>query len=345
MSTSRLSLTIFIHKKGDNIMRNAPRAAICLVLSSAMLLFAAPGALAATLKLGHVNSADPKDNWQVGSVKFAELVGQKTKGAVNVEVFPSSQLGNDRDMTEGMRLGSVDLALIAGVLSNFEPRMGLLEIPYIFRDTEHMRKVLNGPIGSELAQALLKSGIRVLGWWERGPRELTANKPVKGLHDLKGMKIRVPEIPVSVESWRAMGANPTPMAFGEVYSGLQQKVIDGQENPLATIDAAKLNEVQKYVMKTDHVYGYVALAMSEKSFQKLTPDQQKAVIEAGKEATAFENKVVWENEAQLAKELAAKGMQFVDVNKQEFQNAVKPVQASMSVKLGKDLYDRIVNTR
>lgn len=321
------------------------RNAISVLLSSALLALAAAGASAATLKLGHVSSSDPKDNWQVGSLKFAELVDKKTSGAVKVQVFPSSQIGNDRDMTEGMRIGSVDLALIAGVLSNFEPRMGLLEIPYIFRDTEHMRKVLNGPVGDELSKSLLKSGIRVLGWWERGPRMLTANKPVKGVADVKGMKIRVPEIPVSVDSWRAFGANPTPMAFGEVYSGLQQKVIDAQENPLAIIANAKLNEVQKYVMRTNHVYGYVALAMSEKNFQKLSPEQQKAVLEAGKEATAFENKVVWENEDLIAKDLAAKGMQFVDVNTKEFVDAVKPVQASYGAKLGKDLYEKIVNTK
>jgi tripartite ATP-independent transporter DctP family solute receptor len=218
--------------------------------SIVVLLAVALGANAApiTLKLGHVAGSDPKDNWQAGSAKFAELVDQKTKGAVNVQVFPSSQLGNDRDMTEGMRLGSVDFALIAGVLSNFEPRLGLLEIPYIFRDAEHMRKVLNGPIGDELASAVQKSGIRVLGWWERGPRELTSNKQVKSVADVKGMKIRVPEIPVSVDAWRAFGANPTPMAFGEVYTGLQQKVIDGQENPLAIISSAKLYEVQIFLV-------------------------------------------------------------------------------------------------
>lgn len=321
------------------------RNVLSAVLSSALLVAAFGVSAATTLKLGHVSSSDPKDNWQVGSMKFAELVDKKTNGAVKVQVFPSSQIGNDRDMTEGMRIGSVDLGLIAGVLSNFEPRMGLLEIPYIFRDTEHMRKVLNGPVGDELSKSLLKSGIRVLGWWERGPRMLTANKPVKGVADVKGMKIRVPEIPVSVDSWRAFGANPTPMAFGEVYSGLQQKVIDAQENPLAIIANAKLNEVQKYVMRSNHIYGYVALAMSEKNFQKLTPDQQKAVLEAGKEATAFENKIVWENEDQLAKDLVAKGMQFVDVNTQEFINAAKPVQASYGEKLGKDLYDKIVNTK
>ena len=298
-----------------------------------------------TLKLGHVAASDPKDNWQAGALKFAELVDQKTGGAVKVQVFPSSQLGNDRDMAEGMRLGSVDFSLNAGVLSNFEPRMGLLEIPYIFRDVDHMRKALNGPVGEELASALQKSGIRVLGWWERGPRQLTSNKPVKGIADLKGMKVRVPEIPVSVDAWRAFGANPTPMAFGEVYSGLQQKVIDGQENPLAIISGSKLNEVQKYLVKTNHVYGYVALAMSEKTFQKLSPEHRNAIRDAAKEATAFENKLVWDNEQQLQKDLQAKGMQFVDVNTAEFEAAAKAVHATYAQKLGKDLYDRIVNIK
>ena len=174
---------------------------------------------------------------------------------------------------------------------------------------------------------------------------LTANKAVKSPADLKGMKIRVPEIPVSVDAWRALGTNPTPMAFGEVYSGLQQKVIDGQENPMAIIATAKLNEVQKFVMRTNHIYGYVALAMSERNFQKLTPAQQQAVTEAAKEATAWENKLVWDNEELLAKELTGKGMTFVDVNKDEFINAVKPVHATYATKLGKDLYDRIVNTK
>ena len=325
-------------------MHTSRRTALSVLLSS-LLLCGATAVAAQTLKLGHVAASDPKDNWQAGSMKFAELVKERSKGAVTVQVFPSSQLGNDRDMTEGMRLGSVDFGLIAGVLSNFEPRMGVLEIPYIFRDTEHMRKVLNGPIGDELAAALLKSGIRVLGWWERGPRMLTTNKAVKTPADLKGLKIRVPEIPVSVDAWRALGTNPTPMAFGEVYSGLQQKVIDGQENPMAIIATAKLNEVQKFVMRTNHIYGYVALAMSEKNFQKLSPEARKAVTDAAKEATAWENKLVWENEEILAKELTGKGMTFVDVNKDEFVNAVKPVHATYASKLGKDLYDRIVNTK
>lgn len=296
-----------------------------------------------TLKLGHVQSTE--DNWHKGALKFAELVSQKTNGSVKVEVFPSSQLGNDRDMIEGMRMGSVDFTLVAGVLSNFEPKMALLELPYIFRDVNHMRAALNGEVGKELSDSLLKSGVRNLGWWERGPRELTINKEVKSIADLKGIKIRVPEIPASLDAWRAFGANPTPMAFGDVYTGLQQKVIDAEENPLAVIASAKFNEVQKYVVLTNHVYGYVMLAMSEKTFEKLTPDQQKAVMEAGKEATAYENKLVWDSEDQLAKDLKAKGMQFLTIDTKPFIEAVRPVQEKYAEKYGKDLYEKIINTK
>ncbi len=322
-----------------------PLARFAFALVALLALVGGPAVAQVTLKLGHVASADPKDNWQAGAQKFAELVEQRTRGAAKVQVFPGSQLGNDRDMAEGMRLGSVDFSLNAGVLSNFVPSLGLLEIPYIFRDVTHMRAVLAGPIGDELAGSLLKSGIRVLGWWERGPRQLTVNKPVAGIADVKGMKIRVPEIPVSVDAWRAFGTNPTPMAFGEVYTGLQQKVIDGQENPLAIIWSAKLYEVQKYLVRTNHVYGYVALAMSEKTFQKLSPELRDSIQEAAREATAFENRLVWDNEQQLAKDLQAKGMQFVDVDTTQFVAAAKATHANHAQRLGKDLYDRIVNTK
>lgn len=304
---------------------------------------AKPAAQTVTLKLGHVQSTT--DNWHKGAEKFAELVDQKSGGTVKVQVFPSSQLGNDRDMIEGMRMGSVDFSLVAGVLSNFEPKMALLELPYIFRDVDHMRKVLGGEVGTELSDSLLKSGIRNMGWWERGPRELTINKEVKSMADLKGVKIRVPEIPASLDAWRAFGSNPTPMAFGEVYTALQQKVIDAEENPLAVIDSAKLNEVQKYLVNTNHVYGYVMLAMSDKTFQKLTPEQQKAVTEAAKEATAYENKLVWDSEESLAKDLQSKGMKFVDIDTAAFVQAAKPVQEKYAEKYSKDLYEKIINTK
>lgn len=296
------------------------------------------------LKLGHVNS--DKDLWQDASLKFAELVNQKTGGKVKVEVYPSSQLGNDRDMAEGLQMGSVDFALIAGVLGNFEPTIQLLEMPYLFRDDNHLRKVLYGPIGQEIFDKMLKNtGIRGLAYWDRGPRQVTSNKPINSPADLKGLKIRVPEIPPMVAAWKAMGANPTPMAFGEVYTALQQHTIDAQENPIPIIYSARFYEVQKYLALTNHKYEYVILAMSDKTYQKLTPDQQKAVEEAAKEAADYYNNLVTTSTDKMLQELKDKGMQVTTPNTEEFAKLAKTTHAEFAEKYGKDIYERIINTQ
>ena len=296
------------------------------------------------LKLGHI--AAESDAWHKGALKFAELVKQKTNGEVIVEVYPNSTLGNDRDLIEGMQMGSVDFALVAGVLSNFYEPYSILELPYLFRDKEHLEKVLYGPIGEELKAELLKNAqLRGLQFWMRGPRELTANKKIETLEDLKGLKIRVPEIPATVAAWEAMGAQPTPMAFGEVYTALQTGVIDAQENPRALIASSKFYEVQKYLMKTDHVFGYVLLTMSDITYNKLTPEQQKAIEEAAKEATDYQNKLVFELEDQLLKKLTNEGMEFVELDVTPFIEAVKPVHREFAAKYGQELYDKIVNTK
>lgn len=297
-----------------------------------------------TLRLGHI--AGDTDAWHLGALKFAELVREKTNGSVEIEVYSSSTLGNDRDLIEGMQLGSVDFALVAGVLSNFYEPYGILELPYLFRDQEHLEKVLYGDIGKQLKQDLLDNAqIRGLEFWVRGPRELTANKKIETLADLKGLKLRVPEIPASIEAWKAMGASPTPMAFGEVYSALQTGVIDAQENPFALIASNKIQEVQKYLMLTHHVYGYVMLTMSDITYQKLTPEQQKAIEEAAQEATQFENDLVAKQEEELLKLLKESGMEVVEPDTAAFMEAAKTVHGKFAQQYGQELYDSIVNTQ
>ncbi len=298
-----------------------------------------------TLKLGHI--AGENDPWNTGAKKFAELVDQKTNGSVKIDIYPSSTLGNDRDLIEGMQLGSVDFALVAGVLSNFYPSFSILELPYLFRDRDHMEKVLYGEVGEKLkADLLTNAQVRGLAFWERTPRQLTANKAVKTPADLEGIKIRVPEIPASIAAWEAMGATPTPMAFSEVYSALQTGVIDAQENPLALIESTKLNEVQDYLINTKHVYGYVMLTMSDLTYSKLTPDQQKAIEEAAKEATEFENTLVYEQEKEQLKKLTDGGMQVIDVDVTPFMEKAKSVHSEFTkTPEDKELYDSIVNTK
>lgn len=296
------------------------------------------------LRLGHITG--DSDAWHKGALKFAELVKEKSGGSVEVEVYSSSTLGNDRDLIEGMQLGSVDFALVAGVLSNFYEPYSILELPYLFRDQEHLEKVLYGEVGEKMkADLLANAQVRGLDFWVRGPRELTANKKIETVEDLKGLKVRVPEIPASIAAWKAMGASPTPMAFGEVYSSLQTGVIDGQENPFALIASNKIQEVQKYLMLTNHVYGYVMLAMSDITYNKLSEAQQKAVEEAAKEATAFENDLVAKTEEELLKTLKESGMEVIEPDTAPFMEKAKTVHGEFADKYGRELYDSIVNTQ
>ncbi len=294
------------------------------------------------LKLGHV--VDANHVWNRAAVKFAESVEKKTNGTVKIQVYNNSQLGNDRDLAEGMKMGSIHFSLIAGVMGNFYPPIQLLEMPYLFESQDHLRKVIYGPVGEEIKAGLKKStGIMCLDFWERSPRQLTSSKPVNKIDDIKGLKIRVPEIPPMVAAWKAMGANPTPMAWGEVYTGLQQGTIDAQENPFANILSAKIEEVNKYVAITDHVYGYVMLLMDEKAYNKLTPDQQKAIMEAAKEVTQWQNKIVAEEEARDLKTLQSKGITITKPDKAEFIKRAKTTHGEFANKYGKELYEKIVN--
>jgi len=293
------------------------------------------------MKLGHIQNES--DLWHLGALKFAELVDAKTKGEVQVKVFPNSTIGNDRDMAEGLQIGSVDFALIAGVLGNFEPSIQIMELPYLFKDETHLRKVMYGPIGDQILDNLLKSSdIRGLTFWERGPRQLTTNKPVNSLNDIKGLKIRVPEIPPIIAAWKAMGTNPTPMAWGEVYTGLQQNVIEAQENPIPFIHAGKIYEVQKYIAMTNHKYEYVLIAMSNKAWLKLNPQQQKAVKEAAAESTQYENKLVFEKSDNLLKDLQAKGMKVTKPDTTEWAKKARTVHQQFAEKYGIDLYNKII---
>ncbi|MEN1967955.1 TRAP transporter substrate-binding protein [Lentibacillus sp. N15] len=297
-----------------------------------------------TLRLGHIQSEDHA--WHQGAKKFAELVEEKTNGSVKVELYPSSTLGSDRDLVEGMQIGSVDFALVAGVMSNFYKPYSILELPYLFEDQDHLEEFLYGEGGKKLQQDMLEeTGVRGLEFWVRPPRELTSNKLVEKPTDLKGIKIRVPNIEASVKGWDAMGANPTPMNFSEVYSSLQTGVIDAQENPIPFIASAKIQEVQDYLVKTDHVYGYVQLLMSDKTYEKLSESEQKAVEEAALEARNYQNKIVADQEEASLKMITDAGVKVIEIDKEPFQELVQPVNEKLADKYGRELYDEIVHMR
>lgn len=292
------------------------------------------------LKLGHIQSEN--DFWHKGALKFKDELEKRSNGKITLNVYPNSTLGGDRDLVEGMQMGTVDFGLIAGVLGNFEDTISLLELPYLFDSQEEFNKIIHGPIGQEIADNVReKSGVRIINWWDRGPRQTTSNKPINKLEDLKGLKIRLPEIPAMVICWRAMGANPTPMAWSEVYTGLEQNVIEAQENPIPFIFGGRIHEVQKYLANTDHKYEYVTIAMSDARWNSLTDEQRKIILEAAAAATEYENKLVQEQTNALLETMKKEGLKVTNPDKKELAKAARSVHEEYAKGVDLDLYRRI----
>jgi len=294
-----------------------------------------------TLKLGHIQSES--DLWHLGSLKFKEEVERLSDGTMTVEVYPNSTLGGDRDMVEGMQMGTVDFALVAGVLGNFEPSIQLLELPYLFDNEEQYKSVIYSEIGQEIADRVLKaSGVRILNWWDRGPRHVTSNKPIQTLEDIKGLKIRLPEIKAMEVTWKAMGAAPTTMAWSEVYTSLEQNVIEAQENPIPFIYGGRIHEVQKYLALTAHKYEYVTLSMSDLTWSKLTDEQREIIVQAANAATEYENQLVIEKTDEILETMKSEGLQVTQPNIEEFAAAARTAHEEFAKTVDIDLYNRII---
>jgi TRAP-type transport system periplasmic protein len=301
-----------------------------LSLLSGLLLsaMAAGGpALAAgeiVIKAGHgTQTAHPS---HLGLVKFAELAAQKTGGAVKVEIYPDRQLGEEREMVEGLQLGSVDMAVVStGPLLSFVPEIGVIDLPFLFEDSQHAYRVLDGEVGRTLLGKLEDKGIVGLAWWENGWRHLTTNKPVKAPGDLAGMKLRTMQNPVHIAAFKEMGASPIPMAWGEVFTSLGQGVIDAQENPITIIYTNGLWEVQKYVTLTGHVYGPHAVMFSKAVWDGLPEEVQGQLREAAAEATAYQREQSAKLEAEQVEKLRANGMVVEAVDTAPFRAATATI--------------------
>lgn len=294
------------------------------------------------LKLGHIQSEN--DLWHDGAIKFKEEVETASEGKIKVELFPNSTLGGDRDMAEGLQIGTVDFALIAGVLGNFEPSIQLLELPYLMNSEEEFTKVIHGEVGQEIADRVLAaSDIRILNWWDRGPRHVTSNKPINSLADIEGLKIRLPEIKAMEETWKAMGASPTAMAWSEVYTGLEQNVIEAQENPIPFAYGGRIHEVQDYLALTAHKYEYVTLAMSELTWGKLTPEQQEIITNAANAATEYENGLVKDKTDEILETMKSEGLQVTTPDTEEFAKAARAAHEEFAKTIDIDLYNKILD--
>ena len=317
-----------------------------VVFLAVLLVAAASAAFAAefTLKLGHI--ADPQNPYAQGAVKFAELVKDKTGGAVEVQVFPSSQLGNQRDLIEGLTFGTVDMTLTStAVLGNFLPEAAVFDLPFIFRDIPHAYKALDS-VGMDICKPLEKRGIKVLSMWENGVRHMTNNRnPIRKPEDMKGLKIRVMEQPIYIEMMKILGASPTPMAFGELFTAMQQGVVDGQENPAAHIFTSRFFEVQKYISLTAHTYSAEPLLVAMGVWSKLPENHRKAIQEAADEARDWQRDLCRQLENQYWDKIRESGKSEIndDVDKAAFMEATKPVWAMFEEKLGKHNIEAIVN--
>lgn len=317
------------------------RALLILVLAAALIT----PSFAIDIKLAHV--VNEQDSFHLAATKFKELTEKYTNGEVKVTIFPNAVLGDERTLLERMKMGIVDSAIITnGPFINFVPRFGAIDLPFLFRDPQHAYAVLDGPIGDQLFAEAEKQGWKGLAWAERGFRNLTNSKhAVNSPTDMKGLKIRLMQNPIYVDSFKALGANAVPMAWTEALTALQQGTIDGQENPLNVIVSFKLYDSQKYMTITRHAYAPAPLIMSMKTWDKLKPAQKDAVMKAAKEAAQFERDFNNASEAQWMKDLTAKGMQIATPSLKPFLEAVKPVYAKYAAEYGQDFLDAILATK
>ena len=279
---------------------------------------------------------------------FAREVERRTSGRYKVQTFYSSALGAERESVEGVQLGTLDLTLTStGPLPNFVPDVAILDIPFVFRDYAHARAVLDGPIGQDLLTKFQAKGMVGLAWAENGFRHMTNSKrPVNVPDDLRGLKMRTMENPIHIEAYRQFGILPTPMAFTEVFTALQQGTVDGQENPLSVITAAKLDQVQKYLSLTGHVYSPAVFLMNKAQWDKLSQADKQAFLDAAKEAVKANRARVDEDERKAVADLRAKGMTVAEnVDKAKFQAALEPVYADFGKRFGQANIDRIKNYR
>lgn len=276
-----------------------------------------------TIKLGHIANMD--HTWHKASEKFAEIVEKETDGKVKVIIYPNNELGSEMEVIDGIHGGLAHMTLSGDSLANWAPSITLTSVPYMIRDIKHMDEILNGEAGQAMADDVInKVGLRPLAAFARAPRNVTSNRPVRTPADAAGLKIRVSNVPLHVACWEGIGAKATPMAFTEVFTSLQQSVIDAQENPVDLIRSASFFEVQKYVNRTEHVVTWIYFLIGEDFFQELPKDIQDVIVKAGEEVQAYERALHLESVRENEDFLKEKGMEFIDADKEAFAKAMQP---------------------
>ena len=317
-------------------------------LAATVGLAAATPALAQSkhvIKIGWVTPDSPQDPYATGARTFKQAVERQSNGRIEVQLFPNRQLGDEKPMLEGLRFGTVDAAVITNaVIAQIEPAFQVNDLPFLYANEAQAHKVLDGKVGQALAKKLEAKGVIALGFMEGGFRHMINNvRPVTKPEDVKGVKYRVMQNPVFIDMFSSLGGNAVPMAWGETFTAVQQGTIDGLEIPIAVIDSSKFNEVTKFLSLTNHTYSMIGLLISKKSLEKLPPDLQAAVREAGRTAVGAQRQAAAANARQLVDALAKKGMKVNPVGDvAPFRASVKPVYDKFRASIGTDTMNEVM---
>jgi tripartite ATP-independent transporter DctP family solute receptor len=306
------------------------------------LLVSASAQSPRNLKLGYILS--PDSQLGAGATLFADEIAKRTQGRYRIEQYPNSALGGEIEMLKAVQLGTVDLAFITGApLPNFVSDVGVFNIPFIFRDVDHAHAVLDSPIGRSYLEKFRDKGLVGLAWGENGMRHITNSKhEIRAPADLKGLRLRLPQSDVMLTGFKALGADVSPLPFPQLYGALQSGQFDGQENPIATIQSSKFNQVQKYLTLTGHVYDPAILFISIDDFDELSPEDKRSFIEAAKLAGEASRRFAAAAEAKGVSGLAQAGMQVIkDVDRNKFAAAMASANPEFDQRFGSELISRI----
>ncbi|RVU54717.1 TRAP transporter substrate-binding protein [Anaerosphaera multitolerans] len=298
---------------------------------------------AVTIKIGHVEPEDRSTHKTL--LDFKKNVEEQTNGDIIVEIYPNASLGGDVQLTESVAMGTLDVALpSSSVLTTYAEDFGILDMPYLFKNSESAFNALDGDVGKYFDEKLADQGMHNLGYTYNGPRSTTTNnKPIEKPEDLKGVKVRVMESPIFIDYYKTLGANPTPMSFNELYTGLQQGTVDAQENPPSLIFANKFFEVQEYLSVDEHVHNFLAFVMNKAKFESLTPEQQEIITAEGKKCVESQRKMELEDNEVAIEKLETEGGLVVnrlsEEQKNEFKEALKPMYDKYREQFGAELFE------
>lgn len=300
---------------------------IMTLLLCALLLSAGAAQAAKTIKVGHATPVT--DAMHLAWTFFKEKVEANSNGELQVEIFPNGALGNDRELAEAVMLGELACTSVSSSpLAAFVPDLFILDVPFSFTTRDSVWKALDGPLGQALDASMEKKGVVNLGYWENGFRNITNNvRPIRSPKDLEGVKLRTMENPIHMAAWKALGANPTPMSFGEVFTALQQGTVDGQENPYALIYHCKFYEVQKYISDSRHIFTAYVPIMSKEFLDDLSDEQRAVVLQAAKEMRDYQRQLAVKLDEECRKGIMDSGIEAAELTDEErrsFRVAIEP---------------------